>query len=66
MINEFRYGQTWKKFGHLHLVYHFTVPLRHGNNLNWKINWLGCNWFKSTIENVEKLVSENLTKPRQI
>ena len=26
MINEFRYGQTWK-FGHLHLVYHFTVPL---------------------------------------
>ena len=26
MINGFRYGQTWK-FGHLHLVYHFTVPL---------------------------------------
>ena len=27
MINEFKYGQTWK-FGHLHLVYHFTIPLR--------------------------------------
>ena len=25
MINEFKYGQT--KFDHLHLVYHFTVPL---------------------------------------
>ena len=55
-----------EKFGHLHLVYHFMVPLRHDNNFNWQINWPGCNWFKSTIENVEKLVSENLTKPRQI
>ena len=26
MINKFKYGQTWK-FDHLHLVYHFTVPL---------------------------------------
>ena len=27
MINEFRYDQTWK-FGHLHLVYHFTALLK--------------------------------------
>ena len=27
MINEFKYGQTWK-IGHLHLVYHFTIPLK--------------------------------------
>ena len=28
MINEFKYGQIWK-FDHLHLVYHFTVPLKY-------------------------------------
>ena len=27
MINEFKYGQTWK-IGHLQLVYHFTIPLQ--------------------------------------
>ena len=27
MINEFIYGQT-EKFGHLHLIYHFKVPLK--------------------------------------
>ena len=40
--------------------------LRHDNNFNWQMDWLNCDWFKATIENVEKLVSGNLTKPRQI
>ena len=40
--------------------------LRHDNNFNLQMDWLNCDWFKATIENVEKLVSGNLTKPRQI
>ena len=31
MINEFKYEKS-KKFGHLDLVYHFTVPLSHQRN----------------------------------
>ena len=27
MINEFKYGQN-EKFGHLHLVYHFAIPVK--------------------------------------
>ena len=33
MINEFKYGQT-RKFGHLHLVYYFTVPLSAKNSIS--------------------------------
>ena len=28
MINEFKYGQNWKIWPSLHLVYQFTVPLK--------------------------------------
>ena len=34
MIDKFRYGMViLEKFAHLHLVYHFTVPLRNPNKL---------------------------------
>ena len=33
MINEFKYEKS-KKFGHLHLVYHFTIPLSHQRNFS--------------------------------
>ena len=49
-----------EKFGHLHLVYHFTVPLSH---------WLSISYYdqatiKACYTSMEQHIAPNLTKQK--